>query len=370
MEIIGIIAEYNPFHNGHIYHINKIKEMFPNSILILILNGYFLERGEISIESVESKTKLALDNKIDIVIELPFIFGTNSADIFSEASIELLNELKVNKIIFGSECNDINKLTLLAQTQLNNEYSESVKHYLNTGINYPTALNKALKTNITTPNDILGLTYIKTILKNKYNIEPITIKRTNDYHDKMSNKRIISASNIREKINNNISIDKYVPNKDYINKIDYSLYFTLLKYKIITDNNLDKYLTVDEGIENRLKKVINECNTLDELILKVKSKRYTYNRINRMFIHILIGLTKEDKKKTLHNEYIRLLGFNESGKKYINGIKKETNIPIVSNLKNVCSIIKDYQIKSYNIYNLLTNEDILAYELSNKPIQK
>ena len=100
MDIIGIIAEYNPFHNGHIYHINKIKELYPNSIIILVLNGYFLERGEISIESVKNKTLLALNNNVDIVVELPFIFGSNSADIFSDASIELLNHLGVKKIIF------------------------------------------------------------------------------------------------------------------------------------------------------------------------------------------------------------------------------------------------------------------------------
>lgn len=369
MNIIGIIAEYNPFHNGHIYHINKIKEMYPNSIIILILNGYFLERGEISIESVSSKTKLALDNNVDIVIELPFVFGTNSADIFSEASIELLNELKVEKIIFGSECNDIEKLKALAQQQLDKEFNKKIKEYLNTGLNYPTALSKALDININTPNDILAITYIKTILKNKYNIEPITIKRTNNYYDTLSNNNIISATNIREKIKNNIDITNYVPNKEYINKIDYNLYFNLLKYKILNDNNLNKYLTVDEGIENKLIKVINECNTLDELIQKIKTKRYTYNRINRMFIHILIGLTKVDKNKLIKNEYIRLLGFNELGKKYINSIKKDTNIPIVSNLKNINSLIKDYEIKAYSIYNLLSKENILEFEQSNKPIK-
>ena len=144
----------------------------------------------------------------------------------------------------------------------------------------------------------------------------------------------------------------------------------MLKYKIITDDNLERYLTVDEGIENRLKKVINDCKSLEELIIKTKSKRYTYNRINRMFIHILLGLTKEDKQKSLHNEYIRLLGFNERGKKYINSIKKDTKIPIVSNLKNINSIIKDYDVKAYQVYNLLVDEDILKFELSNKPIQK
>ena len=126
MDVIGIICEYNPFHNGHLYHINKIKELYPNSIIILILNGYFLERGEISVESVESKTKLALDHNVDIVIELPFIFGTNSADIFSEASLELLNELKVNKLIFGSESNDINKLKDIAEKQLDKDYDKFV----------------------------------------------------------------------------------------------------------------------------------------------------------------------------------------------------------------------------------------------------
>lgn len=370
VEAIGIIAEYNPFHNGHIYHIETIKKMYPDSIIILVLNGYFLERGEISIESVSSKTKLALDYNVDIVLELPFMFGSNSADIFSNAAIELLNELGVKKIVFGSECNDVEKLKKLANIQLDNEYNEDVKKYLDSGINYPTALNKALNTGIDTPNDLLGLSYIKSILKNKYNIEVVTIKRTNSYHDTKSSDKIISASNIREKLKNNIDISKYVPNKDYINNIDYELYFNLLKYKIITDNNLNEYLTVDEGIENRLKSVINECNNIDELIKKVKTKRYTYNRINRMFIHILIGLKKEDKLKCIKNEYIRILGFNEEGKKYISSIKKNTTIPIVTSLKNINSIIKDYEIKAYQLYNILSKEDILNFEYSNKPIIK
>jgi len=370
MDIIGIICEYNPFHNGHKYHINKIKEMYPNSIIILILNGYFLERGEISILSIESKTKIALNNNVDIVISLPFIFGSNSADIFSEASLELLNALKINKLIFGSESNNIKKLKDLAIKQTDKNYDENVKKYMSLGLNYPTALNKAINGNINTPNDLLGLSYIKSIIKNNYNIEPICIKRTNDYHDKLSNNKIISATNIREKIKNNIDITEYTSSKEYINKINYDLYFNLLKYKILNDKDLSQYLTVDEGIENRLINVINDCTNLEELINKVKTKRYTYNRINRMLIHILIGLNKENKNKIIKNEYIRLLGFTEEGKKYINSIKKKTNIPIITDLKKINSIIKDYEIKAYNIYNMLVEEDILKYETSNKPIQK
>ena len=370
MEIIGIIGEYNPFHNGHIYHINAIKKMHPDSIIILVLNGYFLERGEISILSLEKKTKLALEHNVNIVIKLPFIYGSNSADIFSEASVELLNELGVTKIIFGSESNDINNLKKVAKKQIDNENNLDLKKYLKEGINYPTALNKAFDTKIDTPNDLLGLSYIKSILKNNYNIDAVSIKRTNDYHDKTSNKNIISASNIREKIKNNIDIKKYVPNTNYINDINYNLFFNLLKYKIISDNNLSSYLTVDEGIENRLKSVINKCNNIEDLIKEIKTRRYTYNRINRMFIHILIGLKKEDKKNTLKNEYIRVLGFNDIGKKYIKKIKTSTNIPIVTSLKNINSIIKDYETKEYLIYDLISNENVLEFEKSNKPIYR
>ena len=110
MDIIGIIAEFNPFHNGHVYFIKRIKELYPNSILILCLNGYFLERGEISIESKEEKTRLALKYGVDIVVELPCLYGTNSADIFGNTSLKILNELHINKLVFGSESNDIERL--------------------------------------------------------------------------------------------------------------------------------------------------------------------------------------------------------------------------------------------------------------------
>ena len=287
MKVIGLIAEYNPFHNGHLYQINKIKELYPDSIIILILNGYFLERGEISIESKEEKTRIALKYGIDLVIELPFIFGTNSADIFAEASLELLNYLHIDTLVFGSESNDLNLLNTAVDKQLDNNFDNTLKKYLDEGLNYPTALNKAIGIDIKDPNDLLGISYIKAIRKNNYPIEPVTIKRTNSYHDKDSNDQIISASNIREKLNNNIDIKPFIP-EGKINTIDKELLFKLLKYRIITDD-ISIYLTVDEGIENRLKRIINEVNNIDELIDKIKTKRYTYNRIMRMFTHILIG---------------------------------------------------------------------------------
>lgn len=368
MEIIGLIAEYNPFHNGHLYQINKIKELYPDSLIILILNGYFLQRGIISIESKETKTRLALKYGVDIVIELPFVFGTQSGDYFATYSLELLNELKISKLVFGSESNDIVLLKNIAEEQLKPDFDKKVKEYMNTGINYPTALNKAIGIPLSDPNDLLGVSYIKTIIKNNYNIEPISIKRTNNYHDTLSNDEIISATNIREKINSSIDITPFIPEGN-INKINYELFFKLLKYKIITEKDLSIYLTVDEGIDNRLKKVINEVSTLDELINKIKTKRYTYNRLMRMFIHILIGLTKEDNIKLNNNEYIRLLGFNNKAQEYINRIKKDLNIPLITKYTNVDSKIKDYELTAASIYKELTNEDVISFEYSNKPIK-
>ena len=364
MEIIGIIAEYNPFHNGHIYHINKIKELYSNSLIVLVLNGYFLERGEVSIISKYNKTILALEHNIDIVVELPVLYGTQSADTFSEISIKILNELGVQKIIFGSESNDISKLTNLAKKQIENELD--IRKYLSEGLNYPTSLNKALESDIKNPNDILGITYIKTILKNKYNIEPITIKRTNDYHDIESNDNIISASNIREKIKNNIDINSFLPNTKYINKINDELLFKLLKYKINTCDNLKQYLTVDEGLDNKLKKEINKCNSVEELITKIKSKRYTYNRLKRMLIHILLEIKKEDANLLLN--HIHLLGFNKIGQNYINTIKKQTNIPILTKIDENDKV-RNIEIKASILYEMLTNE-LTQIEQKNKPIIK
>lgn len=369
MKIIGLIAEYNPFHNGHLYQINKIKELYPDSIIILVLNGYFLERGLISIETKEEKVRLALKYGIDIAIELPFVFGTNSSDTFATMSLELLNALNVDTLIFGSESNDLEKLKIAANFQNTPEFSKCVKEYLDQGINYPTALNKANIIDIKEPNDLLGLSYIKAINNNNYKIEPISIKRTNDYHDDKSNEKIVSSTNIREKIKNNINIEKFIP-EGAITSIDEELFFKLLKYKIISDENLEKYLTVDEGIQYRLKKVINKSNNLEELIENVKSKRYTYNRIMRMFIHILIGLTKEDKQELTHNEYIRILGFSENGNAYLNKYKKISPIPLVTKITSIDSKIKDYEFKAAEIYSLLTNTNVMVFEYSNKPIKR
>ncbi|CDF11262.1 uPF0348 protein GTNG_0968 [Mycoplasma sp. CAG:776] len=368
MEAVGIICEYNPLHNGHIYHIEQVKKLFPGKAIILVLNGYFLERGEISILSKENKAKLALIYGVDLVVELPFIFGTQSADIFADAAIKILGYLGCNYLVFGSERNNVEILKKVADIQEQKEYNEKVKELLATGINYPTALAKALniEEDIFNPNDLLGISYIKAIQKNKLNITPVTIKRTSTYHSKTENTNIISASNIRNKLKQKENITNFVPRKTLklIENISLENLFPYIKYKILTDLDLSRYLTVDEGIENRLKEKIIDSNTLEELILSIKTKRYTYNKITRMLIHILIGLPKEINKLA-NIEYIKILGFNKKGREYLHNLKEDLEISLVP-IPN--SLQYKYELIASQVYSLVSKNKILAYEKSNKPI--
>ncbi len=371
METIGIIAEYNPFHNGHLYHINKIKELYPDSLIVLVLNGYFTQRGIISVLSKEDKTKISLDNNIDIVLELPFIFGTQSSDIFAYNSVKLLNELKVNRIIFGSESNNLDLLNKVVDIQINDpDYENRIKEYLSDGINYPTAMKKALniEEDISNPNDLLGISYIKAIKQINPSIIAETIKRTTDYHDIDSNDEIVSATNIRTKMINGENINKYLPSSviPLLNNVTNDNLFTLLKFKILTDKDLSIYLDVDEGIEYRILKYINESNNMDELISNVKTKRYTYNKLSRMFLHILIGLTKKDNQNA-KLDYIKILGFNQRGQEYLNSIKKDILLPCTTNKD---SIIYKYELKSVYLYEQATKKNTNNFDLKNIPIKK
>lgn len=378
MEKIGIICEYNPFHYGHKYHINEIKKMYPDSIIILVMSGPFTQRGDASIINKWDKARIALDNNVDLVIELPFVFATQGADIFSHGAIEILKYLKVDKLVFGSESNNIRELKDLAMSALNNKaYDILVKDYLSKGVNYPTALSKALSdlngTIINTPNDLLGLCYIKEIIKQKANIEPISIKRTNDYHDKELKDFITSATSIREGIKNKQSIVKYLPNNviEYINNVFIDDYFDLIKYKILTED-ISNIQTVDEGIENRIKKYIYVSNSLEELINNVKTKRYTYNKLKRMFLHILCNFTKDEARKNKNVKYIRVLGFNKVGQKYLKEIKKDIGVPIITNYTKENSKLLEIDFRVNSVYSyIFTNALTLTQnEFKNKPITK
>ena len=384
MDTVGIICEYNPFHNGHIYHLNKVKELFPNSTIILIMSGDFTQRGIPSIINKWDKTKIALEYGIDLVIELPFCFATQSADIFAKGSIELLNALGCNYLVFGSENNDVEELKELAKLVINNsEYDNKVKEYLDLGNNYPTSLNKALhdltNKDIKLPNDLLGFSYVKEILKQNTNITPITIKRTNNYHELETNSNnISSASSIREAFINNNKWENQVPTETikYMKESKFLLenYFPFLKYKILTCEDLSIYQTVDEGIENKLKKEIVNATSISDLITKLKTKRYTYNKLSRMLIHILCEFTKEKANNMKSIEYIRVLGFSDKGQTYLNNIKKTCTYPIITTFSKGNSKMLEYEKTITSVYSMVLNENeknnLITSEYKTKPIRK
>ncbi len=377
MKVIGIICEYNPFHNGHIYHLNKIKELYPDSLVILVMSTCFTEHSDISIINKWDKTKIALNHNVDLVIELPTIFSINSSDYFAKGAITILNYLKCDYLVFGSETNNIDELNKLVDIQINNKkYDSLVKKYLDMGLNYPTSMSKVLSdltnTYIKEPNDLLAISYLKQIKLLNSKMKPIAIQRTNNYHDQELKNEISSATSIRKAFNDNIDISKYMPIDalPYLIKVDYQRVFTLLKYKILSED-LSNYLDISEGIDNKIKKVINETNNLDELINKVKSKRYTYARIKRILLHILLGVKKDDLNNLLQINYIRVLGFNTLGKKYIKDLKKDLTIPIITNYSNINDNNLDYELKINMLYNYLINhEELNIIEKKSIPIDK
>ncbi len=369
MQKVGIICEYNPFHNGHLYHIQKIKEIFDDPTIILVMSSHYTERGNLSILNKWDKTEIALNNGVDLVVELPFEFSTQSSDIFAKGAVGILNHLKCEYIVFGSESNDIVKLNTLANIQNTIEYNYEVKKLMKQGTSYPKAASSALKhlhgEEVDTPNDILALSYIKEIKRIKSDITPLSIKRTNDFNSSKIQGNIISANLIRNNLDK-IEIAKYVPKnaiKNYY-KVDY---FNYLKYKILSENDLSIYQTVDEGIENKIKKGIEDSYTLNDLTLSVKSKRYTYNKINRMFIHILTSFTKEEAAKRKDIRYIRILGFNKKGREYLNSIKKQVEIPIYTNFNKDLEL----ELKVTKIYAQIVNDpSLIKKEIKNIIIKK
>ncbi len=369
MKIIGIVTEYNPFHNGHLYQINKIKEMFPNSLIVIAMSSHYTQRGEISIMNKWNKTKIALDNNVDIILELPFIFTNQSADTFAYAGLKLLSEMKIDTLVFGSETADKELLYKASKVQISNkEFDDLVKQYIDNGENYPTSLWKAT-TNLTGidikgSNDILAISYIKEIIKNNYNIDFLPIKRTNEFKSLEEKDSILSAFAIREKLKNKESVDGYTPYElnEYIENIDYDKLFSILKYKIISEKDeLTKYNLVDEGIEKRLYESALKSNTLDELIENTKTKRFTYNRINRILINIFTNFTKEKAAQFKELEYIRVLGLSKNGKDYLNQIKKDINLPLYTKFERNKMLEEELNVTT--LYDLITNNNLREKEI-------
>ncbi len=344
MKVLGLIVEYNPFHQGHLYHLNKAKELINPDITIVIMSSHFVQRGEPAISDKWTRAKVAIKNGVDLVIELPFVYSVQSADYFAHGAIELLAKMNVTDIVFGSENGDINIFTDIAYTIKRNksQYDHLVKQQMDLGLRYPDACNQALSIlmnkTITTPNDLLGLAYVKEVIGHDYPITLHCIKRTNDFHS-LEIETISSASAIRHALKNKIDIvDQFCNYNDYQEFYFFEDFFPFLRYKLLTTNSsqLKKIHLVDEGIENLLKDKIVTCKNMEELVLSLTSKRYTRSRIQRMLIHILMNNTKDEIIKELEiksSEEVLVLSIITLGK----DLKSSTmnlQAPLIINIKN------------------------------------
>lgn len=348
MIITGIVVEYNPFHNGHIYHINKAKELTNCDLLIAVTSGNFTQRGEPSVISKFIKTEAALKYGVDLVIELPYIYTVQNASIFGEYSIKLLDAMGVNNVVFGSETNNLEELKKMADLNINIDH---LKEEMNKGLSYPKAYG--LLSSSLYPNDILALTYLRAI-KNT-NINPITIQRTNDYKGLELNE-IASATAIKQAIIEGKSVSRQTPIKIKEPLFFKDFYPFLRKLLIMKDKDeLKEIFLVSEGIENLLIKNALKYTNYEDFLNNSISKRYTKNRIQRICLSIINNIKKEDVINLPKLDYIRVLGFNAKGQEYLKKFENE-EYKIITQFKNIPSPYKDIEWRINNLYASYLND--------------
>lgn len=376
MKVAGIIVEYNPMHNGHILHLQETKKITNADVVIAVMSGNFLQRGEPAILPKYIRTEIALQLGVDIVIELPYPFATQKAETFANGAISLLNTLQVNELCFGSENGNIDDLQSIADISQKLTNSQ-IKKEMKKGISYPKAISNILPSNnsfvdTSLPNNILGMHYINAITSQQASILPKTISRIgSNYHDETFTNHIASATSIRKTLLNKSleDIEMTVPNITYqklkqyyeINKLlhHWELYFPYLQYQVLTSNHLGNIYEAEEGLENRLLHKIKESTSFEQLMLKLKTKRYTWNRLQRFCLHNLLQVTKDEMNcYTTDIPYIRLLGMSQTGQQYLSSIKKDLHIPIVANTKSFSHPLIELEKKATAVYYSILPSDI------------
>ncbi len=383
-KVLGIVAEYNPFHNGHLYQLNYSKKITNSKYSVAVISGNFTQRGSTSLIDKWSKAEIAIKNGIDLVIELPLLYSISSAENFADGAVKILNSLGiVDYISFGTESGDISSLKTISDILVSEpeKYKSFLTAELNMGLSFPKARENALsmyfhnsKVNaniLSSPNNILGVEYLKALKKYNSSIIPLTLKRTSvDYNETTYKNDIASSTAIRNivknkkfdilskvipqssfsLINENIKNGHIVPDLSVFEK---EIIYNLRKMSIKDISNLPD---VNEGLEYSIKKAVNSCNTIDELLSNIKSKRYTITRLQRILLYSLLEITKDDmdisKKIT---PYIRILGFNNNGKYLLSKIVKENpNLEIITSVKKFLDSSNNYYSKK------LLKKDILA----------
>ena len=354
MKIVGTIVEYNPLHNGHIYSINEIKKKSHADIIIAVLSGNFTMRGDLSLFDKFEKTRQALYASIDLVIELPFVFAVQNGDIFAKNAIHLLHLAGVEEIWFGSESNNPKLYFECYKIWNTKEAQEKIKEQLSYGKSY----KEATASIINLPsNDLLGFCYYKAIQEFSYPITLHTIQRIGSY-DSLKPKEYASAYAIRKDLS---LIQEYCPHFIDTNKIrDSKLLFSYLKYQILNldTSELRDIFFIEEGMENKLK-AVQGYFSYDDFVEFLATKRYTKSRIQRMLSYILFHIKKQDF--SIDNfHFLRVLGYSEKWKCYLNSLKKK--VSILTNIKEGIHPILDIELKITKILDMIYSTSTLALE--------
>lgn len=387
--VVGLVVEYNPFHNGHLHHIQEIDKLFEDNIKIAVMSGDFVQRGEPSLLNKFEKTKVALSHGIDIVIELPAFYSCQSAEIFARGSVNILDKLSCSHIVFGSESNDLDKLKKIATISLTKEFELSLKEFLAEGFSYPTAFSKALFDEKLGSNDTLALEYLKAIKVLNSKIIPHSIKRekTGYYDDEKEN--FASASYIRKKI---LSLDKdkinlsfakdLVPKfsfdtleKNFSNLISLENFYDLIRYEILKNKeDLKNIQDMEVGLENRLYESALKNLDFNCFFNEILSKRLTISRLQRILLHILLELTKDVTNNTKFSiPFVKILGFSKKGQEYLNFLKKTDSYKenkILTSNRNLKEFLNEeekflfeFNERCSQIYRIKSNYDNLNYPI-------
>lgn len=383
MKIVGLVTEYNPFHNGHKYHLEQSKLETNCNYSVAVMSGNFVQRGEPAICDKWTRAKMAIDSGVDLVLELPTLYSTMSAEYFSYGAVKLLDSLNViDYISFGSETNDLESLIKISKV-LESEpknFKYHLKKYLNKGMSFPKARSEALKNIfddykidniINNPNNILAIEYIKSLINLNSTIKPHSIKRiVSDYNEIILTGNISSATAIRRSliakgisdketcyslpINSKKNISKYLANYSSFNQLINFNDILIYKLRTIDKDCLKEFIDIETGLENRIIEAANKFDNIMDIIKNIKTKRYTYTRIQRILIHILLDINY--KKDQIYNFplYIRVLGANKKGFEILKNIKSNSNLPIINKVadfrKSNANKMFDLDIKASNIY--------------------
>ena len=397
MKAVGLVTEYNPFHNGHLYHLNEAIRLTGADVSVAVMSGDFVQRGEPAIADKYTRASMALNSGVNLIVELPVNYAVSSAESFAEGALKVLNYIKADSIAFGSESGDIESLLRTAHILCDNEdilYKEIAKYTAN-GISYAAARQQAVEkladkeaaAMLTSSNNILAVEYLKAIIKNNYAINPYTVQRQgDDYNAEAIRSDYASATALREELKQNNNISKYIPieagailaaNAGYIYPDDISgvLFTRLLDIlhascydKNVFAKNIMRYPDASKEIANRLYKAFMDMITRTapqsatgvdgtglsfiSLCERIKTKELPLSRIKRVLIRITLGLDNKHMEGYDKAPYIRVLGFDKKGQEYLSYIRKNVEVPLITKTADYKEILLD-DIHAANIYNML-----------------